>query len=65
MTANDFFAGATAEDLSGCVNCFRYTLAIRDQTGNVITVQTDDLRLSGALFTLVEELTRILLAALP
>ena len=65
LTANDFFAGATAEDLSGCVNCFRYTLAIRDRTGNVITVQTDDLRLSGALFTLVEELTRILLRRCP
>ena len=64
LTANDFFAGATAEDLSGCVNCFHYTLAIRDRSGNVITVQTDDLRLSGALFTLVEEMTRVLLAAL-
>ena len=65
LEANEFFVGAAPEDLSGCVNCFHYTLTIRNWAGDVVTIMTDDLRLRGALLTLVDELTRILLAALP
>lgn len=63
LHANDFFRTWPASAVTGCGGCFLYAIAIREPGGGQITLQADDFGLTGALFTLVEQLSAILIPA--
>ncbi|MCY3887410.1 MAG: hypothetical protein OXG19_06860 [Chloroflexi bacterium] len=60
---NDFYRSWPGSAVTGCPGCSLWEITIRDPNGGQIALQADDFGLSGALFTLVEELYAILLAA--
>jgi hypothetical protein len=47
--------------VTDCGGCFLYEITIRRPSGGVTTLQADDFGLTGALFTLVEQLSAILI----
>ncbi len=63
LTDNDFFREEPTNSVSGCGNCFRYSITISDRSGGVVVLESDDVGLSGALFALVEQLSAILIPA--
>ncbi len=64
MRGADFFAGWPAESRSGCTSCFRYSLTISAPSGASVSLETDDLGMSGDLFALIDRLTSVLIVAL-
>lgn len=60
----DFFVGWPADSRSGCTSCFRHSLTITAPSGTSVSLETDDLGMSGDLFALIDRLTRVLIGAL-
>ena len=61
LRANGFFGAWPTSTVTGCGGCFLYEITIHGPSGGVTTLQADDLGLTGALFTLVEQLSAILI----
>ena len=64
LTANDFLQQHPLDVRSGCGSCFHYALTVRAADGRTVTIQADDVGLSGALLTTVNQLVAALLDSL-
>lgn len=64
LNRNDFLQAHPADTRSGCVSCFHYLLEIRTPDGGTLTIETDDVGMSGELRTTVDQLVAALLDAL-
>ena len=61
----NFFRAWPPDTRSGCLSCFRFSIAIRAPDGTRIALETDGAGTTSDLLELVNQLTGILLAALP